>query len=464
MKILYASHLFLPKYYGGTEVYTFNIASELKRRGHDVHVLACESFKTGKRNEVRANDELYGDLKVHRVYLNIMLMDDPVRAEYFNPYVERHLMDYYAALRPDLIHAHHFGYLSTAVFTAAQKLGIPTAFTATDFWLVCPNSQLLRWNATLCEGPSNIADCLRCYTHLSHRAKKYQWVTQSLPDGVLKKLVRASINTSSRSLWQFRVLKAAGSRAGWNQDVFNAVGLFISPSKFLESMFIRNGMTNSHRIRIPFGVRSATLQSSCQKIPSTRLRFGFIGTISKHKGLHILIEAFQELREDEAAMLRVYGSLEFDPPYGKKIRQLAAGNSQIEFAGTFPHQKMSEVFREIDVLIVPSNWYENTPLVVYAALAMETPVVCSDMGGMAEIVHHGENGLTFEAGNPQALLDRMRELLNDRALLERLRPDRSRIHTIEDNADQLEAAYTDLLGREMAAGSFDPRDAAIAPR
>ena len=464
MKILYASHLFLPKYYGGTEVYTYNIASEMKRRGPDVHVLACESFKTGKRNEVRANDDVYGDLKVHRVFLNIMLMDDPVRAEYFNPYVERHLIDYYSKIRPDIIHAHHFGYLSTAVFTAAQKLHIPTAFTATDFWLVCPNSQLLRWNGTLCEGPTNIADCLRCYTHLSNRARKYRWLTKALPDEILNRLVRAAIHLASKPIWQFRVLKAAGSRAEWNREVFNSVGLFISPSKFLESMFVRNGLNNPGQLNIPFGVRSPLLETSSQKTPSPILRFGFIGTISKHKGLHILIEAFRELSQDEPAKLRVYGSLEFDPPYGSKIRQLATGDPRIEFAGTFPHQQMTEVFREIDVLIVPSNWYENTPLVVYSALAMETPVICSNLGGMAEIVHHGENGLTFEAGSPRALCGRMHELLNDRSLVERLRPDRTKVHTVEHNVDQLEGAYADLLGREMTSNSPIIRSAAVAPR
>ena len=229
-------------------------------------------------------------------------------------------------------------------------------------------------------------------------------------------------------------------------------------------MFVRNGLNNPGQLNIPFGVRSPLLETSSQKTPSPILRFGFIGTISKHKGLHILIEAFRELSQDEPAKLRVYGSLEFDPPYGSKIRQLATGDPRIEFAGTFPHQQMTEVFREIDVLIVPSNWYENTPLVVYSALAMETPVICSNLGGMAEIVHHGENGLTFEAGSPRALCGRMHELLNDRSLVERLRPDRTKVHTVEHNVDQLEGAYADLLGREMTSNSPIIRSAAVAPR
>lgn len=447
MKILFASHLFLPKYYGGTEVYTYNIASELKRRGHEVHVLACESFKTGKRNEVRSSDDVYQDLKVHRVFLNIMLMDDPVRSEYYNPYVEQHLIHYYQAVRPDIIHANHLCYLSTAVITAACRLNIPTVFTATDFWLICPDSQLLRWNSTLCDGPNNIADCLRCYTHLSKRAWKYRGLMKSLPDKVLKRLVKASVQLGSKSIWQFRVLKAANFRAEWNRKIFNSVGVFIAPSKFLESMFLQNGLTNPNRVHIPFGVRTPLLQSSCQKTHCPDLRFGFIGTVSKHKGLHILIEAFKGLEKSEPVKLKVYGNLEFDPPYGRKIRRQAADDPRIEFAGTFPHEKMSEVLRDIDVLIVPSTWYENTPLVIYAALAMETPVICTNLGGMAEVVEHGKNGLTFEVGNVQALRARMENLLKDRQWLARLRPDRSKIHTIQDNVNHLEKVYEALLER-----------------
>jgi glycosyltransferase involved in cell wall biosynthesis len=450
MKILFTSHLFLPKHSGGTEVYTFSLASEMRQRGHDVHVLACESFKTGKRNEVRFSDDIYLGLKVHRVFLNIMLMDDPVRSEYYNPYVEHHLIEYYRQVQPDVIHAHHLCYLSTAVITAAQKLKIPVVLTATDFWLICPDSQLLRWDASLCNGPTNIADCLRCYSYLSKRAKKYRLLLRILPDRILNRLVVTSVGLGSKSIWQFRVLKAASLRAEWNRGIVNSVDLFISPSWFLESMFLQNGLTNQHRLHVPFGVRPSLMQSDARKSESQEFRFGFIGTISKHKGLHILIEAFKGIDSSKPVTLKIYGNLEFDPPYGKSIRKLAKDDSRIQFLGTFPHEGINEVLRNIDVLVVPSTWYENTPLVIYSALAMETPVICTNLGGMAELVKEGANGLTFEVGNPESLQARMVELLGNRDLVAHLRPDRSKIQTINDNADQLEKAYQDLLKRNPA--------------
>jgi glycosyltransferase involved in cell wall biosynthesis len=444
MRILYATHLFLPKFYGGTEVYTFNIASEMRRRGHEVHVLACESLKTGQRNEVQSSNDVFRDLQVHRISLNIMLMDDPVRAEYFNPYVEEHLVEYFQHLRPDVIHAHHLSYLSTAVITAAQKVGIPTVFTATDFWLICPDSQLVRWNSSLCEGPTNIADCLRCYTHLSNRARKYRWILETLPDSMLNWLMEASTKPSTKSIWQFRALSAARSRAEWNRRIFNSIGMFIAPSKFLEAMFVRNGLTNPRRMQLPFGVLPQMLDSKWQKRPSEITRFGFIGTISKHKGVHVLIDAFRGVPASGRATLKVYGDLEFDPPYGRKIKRMAHGDGRIRFEGTFPHEQMNEILRGIDVLVVPSTWYENTPLVIYSALATRTPVICTNLGGMAEVVIDGKNGLTFEVGNVVELRQCLVRALNQ-DLRERLLPDRTAIASIGQNVDVLEQTYQKLL-------------------
>lgn len=447
MRIIFASHLFLPKHFGGTEILTYGMASEMKRRGHDVHVLHCDSFTTGRPNEVVAVEEVFENLKVHRVSLNIKRTDDPVRAEYFNPHVEEHLLDYYRRVQPDLVHANHCSYLSTAILTAAQKLRIPTVFIGTDYWMICPTKQLLRWNTTLCDGPNNLADCLRCYTHLSSRGKKYRWLMETLPDGILNTLVDKAASSKMDFLGQVRALKAAEQRARWNRDIINHVGLFISPSRFLESLFLQNGLTNPHRLYMPFGVSPLVLQSNFEKNQSPVLRFGFIGTISKHKGLHLLVEAFKSLPLEAPARLKIYGEPEFDPRYGRWIRRMAEGEKRIDFCGVFPHERMATVMRDIDVLIVPSMWYENTPLVIYSALATGTPVVCTNLGGMAELVRHGENGLMFEMGDVQSLRERLLELIREPQRLHQLRPDRTRLKTIDENADQLECSYGELLSR-----------------
>ena len=75
---------------------------------------------------------------------------------------------------------------------------------------------------------------------------------------------------------------------------------------------------------------------------------------------------------------------------------------------------MADELSRIDVLVVPSIWYENAPLVVYSALAAGVPVVATDLGGLSETIVHGRNGLLFEPGNPAALAAEL-EPAGDRA-------------------------------------------------
>src|SRR6202007_2144024 len=110
-----------------------------------------------------------------------------------------------------------------------------------------------------------------------------------------------------------------------------------------------------------------------------------------------LIEAFQRLPADADAVLRIYGDPHQFPEYGAYLQELAArplpNSEKISFCGSFPNSQLGSVLQNLDVLVVPSRWYENTPLVIQSALATKTPLIATDLGGMSELVHHTENGL-----------------------------------------------------------------------
>jgi glycosyltransferase involved in cell wall biosynthesis len=103
------------------------------------------------------------------------------------------------------------------------------------------------------------------------------------------------------------------------------------------------------------------------------------------------------------------------------------------------------VLAGIDVLVVPSTWYENTPLVIYSALAAGCPVIASDLGGMAEVVTDGENGLLVEPGKPEALAAELKRLTSDRQLLQKLAAGCRRPKSIEEYVAELLSVYRDLL-------------------
>jgi glycosyltransferase involved in cell wall biosynthesis len=182
---------------------------------------------------------------------------------------------------------------------------------------------------------------------------------------------------------------------------------------------------------------------------------GFIGTLSSYKGCHILIQAFNQLNLP-SLKLKIYGNPEHFPNYSADLHSLAADNEAIEFCGTFPNHQIADVLSELDVLVVPSLWYENTPLVVYSALAAHCPVIASDFPGMSEVVAHEENGLVFPAGDSYALAEQLRMLANTPDLLPRLSLGCKPPKSSSEYVDELESTYqTDLSSQKSRSLAID---------
>jgi glycosyltransferase involved in cell wall biosynthesis len=175
---------------------------------------------------------------------------------------------------------------------------------------------------------------------------------------------------------------------------------------------------------------------------------GFIGTIAPHKGCDLLIRAFKKLPPSMDASLTIHGNLQRFKPIVKRLRRLAGDDERIIFAGPFRREEVGRVLSEMDVLVVPSRWYENAPLVICEAFAAGVPVVATNLGTMPELVKHGENGLLFELDNAENLARQLRRLGEEPHLLEKLRSGIGPVKTVEENVDELEVLYGELLGEK----------------
>lgn len=449
MRILYVSHLFLPRYSGGTEVLTFQVAREMARRGHEVEVLACEDWRGGSE-PVSGYDEAYEGLPVHRLRLNTAYSRDPVRAQYHFPEVENYLLPRLRARRPELVHVHHFGHVTTAVATAAYQLGIPVVFTATDFWLICPTSQLLRYDQSLCNGPTNIAKCAKCVAATYRRGQPYQRLLGAIPEPVFNLLAHRLAPSLRGWSSSARGVASLVERAEWNRQIARKFSRLLVASRFMQQCFAENGIPSERMELVGFGIDTAWAQKLGPRRFQAPLRVGFIGAISTHKGPHVLVEAFRRLQagepdSGERARLEIFGRLDFAPPYGEQLTQLAAGVPGIEFRGTFPHHEVARVLASLDVLVIPSVWYENSPLVLLTALAARLPVIVSDMGGLVEMVRDGENGLVVPAGDPAALAAALKRCLEDKELLPQLSRQMPSVKSNETYADELLVRYQAAL-------------------
>jgi glycosyltransferase involved in cell wall biosynthesis len=113
----------------------------------------------------------------------------------------------------------------------------------------------------------------------------------------------------------------------------------------------------------------------------------------------------------------------------------------VQFHGPFEPSQVDAVLSGLDLLVVPSVWYENMPITIHEAHRHGIPVVVTSLGGMAEAVEHGVDGLTFPRGDARALAQSLRSLALDAALYDRLARNRPHVATLEEVVDRLEELY-----------------------
>lgn len=451
-RILITVHKFFPANKAGTEVLTLKIARELKERGHEILVVSADPPAVDARHATGPEwqEYEYEEITVHAVGESLRLKDYTYEHEFMHPAIGDHFDDLISQFKPDLVHVMHAQNLSAEVIVRAKKRGLRVIFSPTDFWFICPIVQLKRTDGSICEGPGPEAQhCISCYTpELIPSAEQFvEAVHNRLPvTRLLGKSVTASLGYGSYIKKKQSLAEAATrKRPGVLREVGNSVDAITVPTEIMKTLFIQNGFNENLIEKVPFGIDTSSLEGFQNKVASDTLRIAFIGTIYEHKGLDILLKAIQLLPDDADMVLKVYGNTEQFPDYASEVLELAdaspAHKSKIHFLGTFANDKLGEVLTEVDVLVVPSRWYENTPLVIQSALATKTPLIATDLGGMSELVKEGVNGMLFKLNDEKDLAGKLEVILRDREKLETFRENIGPQRQVKDMVDDLEMLY-----------------------
>jgi glycosyltransferase involved in cell wall biosynthesis len=231
----------------------------------------------------------------------------------------------------------------------------------------------------------------------------------------------------------------------------------ITASSFVRDVFQSNHIRTPITI-LPYGHNLSWLNGYTGKTKSDRLRIGFIGQITHSKGVHLLIEAVTLINREwkEKIELSIFGNTKHSVDYSTGLFELAKNCSNVQFCGTYPHDQSANIFSNIDVLVVPSLWYDF-PLIIYEAFATKTPVIATNLGGMAEAVKHEENGLLFERGNSDDLKNQLLRLIGEPNLLIKLQTGIPPVMQIQEHVDQLEKIYYDLIKKKVGFTKIDSK-------
>lgn len=415
MKIALFVHCFFPGHFYGTETYTLELAKHYLSVGHQVTVVSAIFQGEPSQGEIISRYEFQG-IPVVRIDKNL-IPHTRVGETYYQPEMREVLERVLRKLNPDIVHVTHLINHTAALLEVTQALGIATFATFTDFFGFCLNNKLEAANGDLCSGPSvSRTNCVACHLKAAaHNPSVAQWMRRSTTAGTAQ-VVANGMN------W---IRKMPGLRGGEIDGLVEDIvcrpnilaGFYnagyraaVAPTRFLRSAYEANGIrVPMHNIQ--FGVdidRSPKPERLEGHIPI----IGYIGQIAPHKGTDLLIEAFRRL-PGKTAILRVYGPDDQDLSYMKQLTDLAQG-FDVQFMGTFAKEKMAEILREVDLLVIPSRWYENSPLVLLNALATHTPVLVADVAGLTEFLEPGTNGYAFERGSAESLYWQLLDLVQSR--------------------------------------------------
>jgi glycosyltransferase involved in cell wall biosynthesis len=421
MRLLYVIHQFFPDCHSGTEQYCLAVAREARRRGDEVVILSLHWDHDRDWPPIRLFEQPYDGFRVLRLCHWRRINPNDVLRDYENLHLEGWFQAVLDDVQPEAVHFFHLRQLGSNLIGAGKRNRARTVVNLMDFWFLCPRFTLLRGDGTLCEGPPDGgAGCVACNQPELAGAEPMAGPATLTDDPPAR--LRALLD---RKTVQLRHLAEADA--------------VVAPSRFLAELFAKNGFPRQRIEVVPYGLEAGRVAPSAVQRPRRPLRLGFCGVLSPWKAPHLAVEAVRGTRAE--VRLTVHGRTH-EPMFQGYIDGVvaaAAGDPRIHFAGAYDAVDASRVFADMDVLVVPSTWYENTPFVVLEAFAAGVPVLASDLGGVAEVVRDGENGALFRAGDAAALRAAIERVAGDPQWFARLRP--AVPPGIAENYERFAAAY-----------------------
>jgi glycosyltransferase involved in cell wall biosynthesis len=425
-KVLYILHNHPALHPGGSETYALELYETMRASDAFEPVLVARMGSDDRvRHAVHPGAPfrtLDGDPNQH-----LVLIEDEVCDHFYTTVSDKALYykyfaDFLTTHKPDIVHFHHTLFIGFDLISLVRRLlpNTPIVYTLHEFKPICQrDGQLLRTRGDELCLEASPRRCHECFPE--------------------------------RSEQEFFL------RNHFIRTHLSHVDLFLAPSHFLMQRYLDWGMP-PEKIRFEDYGRLPARPVLDDGAERPRTRLGFFGQLTPYKGPDVILRAMRMLLDEQPEVhLWLHGANLWK--YAEEQQKLfwslleeTRGN--VTYCGDYPHQAVPQLMSNIDWVVVPSRWWENSPLVIQEAFLYGRPVICSGIGGMAEKVSNGVDGLHFSAGDPRSLANVIRKAVTTPGLWNELRAGIPPVYTMEEHIASLSGAYTELL---------DQRRPAIAP-
>jgi glycosyltransferase involved in cell wall biosynthesis len=369
MKILVVSNLYPPHYVGGYELRCQQTVNALRRRGHDVQVLTSNHGLL-PATPLPAEDHIERTLHIHGFFGHPWLNIRDLSA--LESHNNARLRDAIQRVNPDVVHVWNLGGISKSFIFTLERLGIPTVYDVSDHWIArsLKADVWLDWWNRLTSSP--VARALRTLWTLTGQRRRWDLAAPTDPVSAAR---FPRIYFCSAAL---RDLTAAAGFPVWHADV----------------------------IHCPVDTERFNGQPQAAQKPMRKLLY--VGRLAEDKGVMTALRAMLALRDRFPGALQIVGK--GDPEYVAMLHSFVQQHGlPVMFSSATP-EEMPEVYRHHDALLFTSEWAEPFALTPLEAMASGLPVIGTTTGGSRELLRHGENSLTYDAGNAEELAQRILEL------------------------------------------------------
>jgi glycosyltransferase involved in cell wall biosynthesis/GT2 family glycosyltransferase len=423
-RVVHVVHGWPPYQHAGTEMYCSWLAAwQARRREVAVYARIADPLRgSGEATELLDR----GGIRVRLVVNNFTARNPLARNALRDRGIERDFGRFLDEVRPELVHVHHLAGHGAGLIEVAARRRLPILYQVQDWWSVCARANLLDRDRRLCSGPG-LGRCSRCLP-LTGLPGAWLW---------------------NRALYLFR--RRSLGRA------LRQAGALVMGSSALEASLRELGVLGprasvhvlDYGVPRPGGDFSRRGRAS----PGGALRFGFIGSILPHKGVHLAVEAFGAIHPAQAT-LDVWGDTGIAPRYTAELEALAPTGA-VRFHPPFPEERKDEVFASLDVLLVPSLGLESYGLAAREAMARGVPVLASRRGALAELFAGRDCGAHLDLDGPDgaaAIRAWVERLVAEPERIEAWRRNLPEIRAAEEHAEEIERLYERLLaGRGAGA-------------
>ncbi len=359
MKFVFASAFYYRR--GGLESYIFKAKELLEAHGHHIVPFATNYYLNDK---TEYSDYFCKFYDVSKDGLSKPIKENIITVAnmFFNMEAYRNVRRLIKETKPDIFQGFNISRnLSFSVFKAAKDMGIPTIMRLSDYALLCPCSTGIEGSGEICSGFS----CLGL----------------NLTKALKKRCVHNSVAASFLGCLEVKAILMVGAYKKY-------VDYFIAPSQFIRNVFIKHYKIPPKRIfHLPIFI----------DLPNTSFPdlddgfFLYAGRLSKEKGIMTLLQA---IKGHEKHKLIIAGTGPMEAEYIEYCKENKITN--VEFVGFKKYEDLRKLIKRCRSVILPSEWYENSPNIVLEAYSSCKPVIASRIGGIPEIVRDQETGLFFE--------------------------------------------------------------------